>query len=131
VTRSVPRARADFRARVAQEPRIEVLEHARVTSILGSRRVEGVRIENRGGAAEREAGGVVVKVGMMPNTEWCAGRVELDLGGHVRVDDSLRTRATRVWAAGDCAGPSRPSIAAAIGQGATALASIFGVLQAG
>src|SRR5262249_19045232 len=129
VSRGAPRARTEFRRRVAEEARIEHLEHARVTSIVGSARVEAVCIESRQGVVERPAEGVVVKVGMMPNTEWCARTLDLDAAGFVRVDDTQRSSAARVWAAGDVTRPLRPSISAAVGAGAIALAAIRAVLR--
>jgi thioredoxin reductase (NADPH) len=129
ISRGSPRARAEFRERVAQQPGIEHLERARVTSILGNDRVEAVCVESRRGAREVATEGVVVKIGMTPNTEWCAATLDLDPAGFVRVDEMLRTSAPRIWAAGDVTRPTRPSLAMAIGLGAQALAAIRAVLR--
>lgn len=130
LVRGVPRARAEFRERVAKEPRIEVIEQARVVAILGGERVERVGFESRAGAVERPVAGIVIKVGMMPNTEWCGSAVDLDPAGYVVVDEGLRASAPRVWAAGDVVRPPRASLAAAIGHGALALAEIFKMVRA-
>ena len=129
VVRGRPDARREFVQRVAQDPRIEVLEGASVTAIRGSDRVTAVAIESAGRHLERPAEGVVVKVGMVPNTEWCAGTLDLDPAGYVRVDATLRSSRPRVWAAGDVTHPAVPSLAVAIGQGAQAMGAIRAVLR--
>lgn len=129
ISRGAPRARAEFRDRVAGQSNIEQLESARVTSILGNDRVEAVALHSKRGASEVAAEAVVVKIGMTPNTEWCARTLDLDPTGFIRVDESLRTSVARVWAAGDVTRPQRPSLAVAVGHGAQALAAIRAVLR--
>lgn len=131
ITRGSPRARIEFRERVAMQPRIERLEPARVTAILGRDRVHSVCVESRRGAFEVATEGVVIKIGMTPNSEWCARALALDPQGYVRVDDRLLSSAARVWAVGDIVRPLRPSLAAAIGHGALALAAIRATLRSG
>lgn len=121
--RGTPRARAEFRKRVATAG-IEVLEHARVNAILGDSRVTGVRLDTPHGRVERAAEAVVIKAGVVPNTEWCRGAVALDPEGYVVVDPALRAGAGRVWAAGDVTRPARLAAGIAIGHGAVAMESI-------
>ena len=129
ISRGTPRARPEFRERVAAQSNIERFESARVTSILGNDRVEAVAVQSKRGAQQVPAEGVVVKIGMTPNSEWLAATLDLDPQGFVRVDESLRTSIPRVWAAGDVTRPMRPSLALAVGQGAQALAAIRAVLR--
>ena len=129
VMRDQPRARPEFLARVERDPRIEVLPAASVTAIRGRDRVTGVEIESEGRRFERPAAGVVVKVGVIPNTEWCAGTLELDGEGYVRVDATLRSSRPRVWAAGDVSHPVVAGLAVALGQGALAMGAIRSVLR--
>uniref|UniRef100_A0A832MK11 NAD(P)/FAD-dependent oxidoreductase n=1 Tax=Eiseniibacteriota bacterium TaxID=2212470 RepID=A0A832MK11_UNCEI len=120
--RDAPRARAEFRARVARTPAIEVRRGVRVTAILGTDAVTGVRLAGPEGVADVAVEGVVVKVGVVPNTEWCRDAVACDDAGHVRAGEHGRTSAPRVWAAGDVTGPALPSVAVAMGQAAAAVA---------
>jgi len=131
VMRDLPRARHEFLERVAQDPRIEVIGAASVTAIRGHDWVTAVRIESEDRAFERAADGIVIKVGVIPNTEWCAGALELDPEGYVRVDATLRTSRPRVWAAGDVTRPLVSSLAVAIGQGAQAMGAIRALLRPG
>jgi thioredoxin reductase (NADPH) len=127
--RGTPRARAAFQERVAANRRIEVLESARVIGIEGRNRVESARLETSRGVFELPVAAVVIKVGVVPNTEWCAGALERDPEGYVLVDDQLGTSAPRVWAAGDVARPPLLGFAVAAGQGAMAVAHISATLR--
>lgn len=129
VARGTPRARAEYRRRVAVDPRIEVLEGTRVTAVLGEERVRAVRLAGPRGAFELPVAGVVVKVGVIPNTEWCAGALELDPDGYLPVDEQFGTSQPRVWAAGDVTRPPLAAIAVALGQGALAVAAIRTALR--
>ena len=129
VVRGTPRARADFRDRVAADPRIEVLEHTRVIAIDGETDVEQVVVMGDRGRFPLPVGGVVVKVGVLPNSEWLEGAIDRDAEGFVKVDESLLTSRPRVWAAGDVTRPPLFGIAVATGQGAVAVASIRTALR--
>ena len=129
VVRGSPRARGEFRRRVAASPRIEVLEDTRVTAVLGEERVRAVRLSGARGEFERPAAGLVVKVGAVPNSEWCADVLDRDPEGYVRVDERFATSRPRVWAAGDVTRPPLAAIAVAMGQGALAAAAIRTVLR--
>ena len=51
-----------------------------------------------------EADCVVIAIGVVPNTSWLAGgTIALDERGGIVVDESLKTSAANVFAAGDCA----------------------------
>jgi thioredoxin reductase len=67
---------------------------------------------------------VVIKVGVVPNSEWLRGSVALDSDGYVVVDHDLRAGAGRVWAAGDVARPPRLAAGIAIAHGAIALEAV-------
>ncbi len=127
--RGTARARREFRQRVAAQPRIEVLEGTRVTAVLGEERVRAVRLAGARDEFELPAAGLVVKVGVIPNTEWCAEALEVDAEGYLPVDDQFGTSQPRVWAAGDVTRPPLAGIAVALGQGALAAAAIRAVLR--
>jgi thioredoxin reductase len=66
----------------------------------------------------------VVKVGVVPATEWCRDALAVDGEGFLRVDATLATSLRGVWAAGDVARPLLPSVPVAVGHGALAAAAI-------
>ncbi len=125
-----PRARAEFRRRVEDSKRIELLPGTRVEAILGTDRVEAVRLAGPAGAFERPAAGVVVKIGVAPNTEWCRGAIALDQEGYPRLGPGLRASHPRVRVAGDLTHPALPSLAHAVGSGAQAAAEILKTMVA-
>ena len=129
VVRGHPRARREFRERVAAERRIEVLDQTRVVAVEGDERARAVRLEGPGGTFELPTAGVVVKIGVVPNTEWCAAAAERDPDGYLRVDGEFRTSHERAWAVGDVTRPRVFGMAVAVGQGALAMAGIRRVLD--
>jgi thioredoxin reductase (NADPH) len=127
--RARPRARGEFQARVAADPAIEVRAGTRVIAIEGTRAVERVRVADDRGEQLLAVEGVVIKVGALPNTEWCADALALDAQGYVRADERQRTRVPGVWAAGDVTRPALPSVPVALGQGALVAADVRAVLR--
>jgi thioredoxin reductase (NADPH) len=129
LVRGRPRARAEFRERVRAAPGIEVLEDTRVAAILGESHVRAVRLEGSRGALERAVAGVVIKIGSLPNTEWCRAAVVCDGDGYVLADPRGRTSLGRVWAAGDVTRPALPSLSVAYGTAALAVADVRAALE--
>jgi thioredoxin reductase (NADPH) len=129
VVRGEPRARPEFRARVAAEPRIRVRTHARVLAFLGDGALQAVRVASPSGEETLALDAAVIKAGVVPNSEWCASELERDPEGYVRVDARLATSAPRVWAAGDVTRALPPSVPVAVGQGAQAVAMVRAELR--
>ena len=123
LVRGVARARPEFQARVADERRIERLDHTRVLAVLGEGHVTAVRIEDDRGTWERPVEAVVIKAGNVPNTEWCAG-LGHDEHGYLRVNGAFRTSQAGVWAVGDVTRPPVFSVSVALGHAALALEEI-------
>ncbi len=129
VVRGEVRARREFRERLAAERRALVLRETRVVAVLGDERVSAVRVRGPQGVREFACEGVVVKVGVSPNTEWCADVLGLDGEGFIRVDASLATTLPGVWAAGDVTRPALAAVPVAAGHGALAIAAIRAALR--
>jgi len=129
LVRGVPRARAEFRARVEAEPRITVRHGAHVEALLGDDVLRAVRVREASGVHELPFEGVVVKVGVVPNTEWCRDALAHDAEGWLTVDATYATSMPGVWAAGDVVRPALPSVSVAAGQGALAVAAIRAQLR--
>ncbi len=124
LVRGAPRARREFRERLAAEPRARVLETTRMLEVTGGERVSGVRVAGPGGERRLACDAVVVKVGVVPQTAWCREALAHDADGYLRVDDRLATSRAGVWAAGDVVRPLLPSVPVAAGHGALAAAAI-------
>ncbi|HEY0430186.1 MAG TPA: FAD-dependent oxidoreductase, partial [Pyrinomonadaceae bacterium] len=64
--------------------------------------------------------GVVIRIGVEPNTELFRGQLELDNDGYALVSSQHETNVTNVFAIGDVSNPLAPTISSAAGSGATA-----------
>jgi len=129
LARGALRARSEFRERLAREPRILVLEHTRVLGITGRDRVESVHVHGPEGERTLACEAVVVKVGVVPNTEWCRESLAHDADGYLQVDPRFATGLPFVWAAGDVVRPLLPCVPVATGHGALAVAAIRTALR--
>ncbi|MFN7945795.1 MAG: FAD-dependent oxidoreductase [Blastocatellia bacterium] len=130
---------AQFRARqvwideVFRQPRISVISNAAVTEFIGDNgAVAGVTIADRttGATHTIPAQGVVIQIGIAPNTEFLAGQIALDDGGYIKTDQRQRTSVTMVYATGDVSRPVCLSVATAVGHGAIAAKDIAEQLRA-
>ena len=114
------RARAEFVAQVEQHPQIELLLETWPTRINGVALVESVELEKDGAAFIREVAGVLVRIGVAPNSELFRAQLKTDAQGYVMVNAEQETSVANVFAIGDLANPLAPTIAGATGAGATA-----------
>jgi thioredoxin reductase (NADPH) len=73
--------------------------------------------------------GVLIRIGWEPNTDFVRGQLELDENGYVIVGSQQETSVANVFAIGDVANPLAPTIAGAVGAGATAAKVIASRLQ--
>jgi thioredoxin reductase (NADPH) len=102
-----------------------------VEEILGEGKVQGVRLKHvkTGETRELLADGVFIFIGVLPNTDIFKGVLELDPAGYVKTDLDMRTSNPRVFAAGDVRSQSVKQIAAAVGDGTTAILRIQELLD--
>ncbi len=116
------RAEKIFQDRAFRNEKIEFIWNTVVTDILGDGRVTGVRLRNVKTEEEStmEAGGVFIYVGVIPNTGFLGGHVELDDRGYVVTDRQGHTSVPGVFAAGDVQERVLKQVATAVGSGAMA-----------
>lgn len=120
------RARREFTEQLPTHHCVTVFPESNVRRILGADRVEAVEIERAGAIKpfQMAVQGVVIRIGFEPNTDFIRDQVELDERGYVIVDSRQETSLANVFAIGDVANPLAPTIAGAVGAGATA-AKVF------
>ncbi|MBP9059672.1 MAG: FAD-dependent oxidoreductase, partial [Rhodoferax sp.] len=109
-------------------PNVSIHTHAQTTEITGAAgKVNGLRYKDRATAVEHlvELEGVFVQIGLVPNTEWLKGTVELSKFGEIVVDVKGHTSVPGVFAAGDCTTVPYKQIVIAAGDGAKAALSAF------
>lgn len=116
------RARTEFVERLRGEHCITVFTDSVMRRIIGEREVEGVEIM-RGGAIksfEMAVKGVLVRIGVEPNTELFRDQLHMDERGYIVVTGEQETSVGNVFAVGDVSNPLAPTISGACGAGATA-----------
>jgi thioredoxin reductase (NADPH) len=109
--------------KVLHHPKFTVHLDTDVVELQGEHRLSAVRTRDNASGEEHvyTPRAAFVFVGLQPNTEFLRGRVDLDQWGFVRTDARLRTSLPGVYAAGDVRGGSTKQLAAAVGEGVTAL----------
>lgn len=119
------RARREFAESVQPNNRITVFTESVVTRIMGGdsgEAVEAVEIQRKGGLKPFQLAvrGVLIRIGVEPNTELFREQLTVDENGYLEVNSRQETNVPMVFAAGDVANPTAPTISGATGAGATA-----------
>jgi NADH-dependent peroxiredoxin subunit F len=122
------RADAVLQRKLASLRNVEVLLNAQTTEITGDgTKVNGMKYRDRESGEERSLvlDGVFVQIGLVPNTEWLKGTLELSRQGEIIVDAKGRTSLPGVFAAGDATTAPFKQIIIAAGDGAKAALGAF------
>ena len=109
-------------------PNVEVILSAQTTEVLGDgQRVTGLNWLDRGNDAHHHLAleGIFVQIGLLPNTEWLKGTLELSPRGEIVVDERGQTSLPGVFAAGDATTVPYKQIVIAMGEGSKAALSAF------
>lgn len=107
---------------------VDIIVNARTTEVVGDgRQVTGLTYEDRTTQALRtlELQGVFVQIGLLPNTDWLKGTIELSKFGEIIVDERGQTSMPGVFAAGDATTVPYKQIIIATGDGAKAALGAF------
>jgi len=109
-------------------PNVTVHTNAQTTEITGADgKVNGLRYKDRASNTEHlvPLQGVFVQIGLVPNTEWLKGTLELSKHGEIVVDARGQTSVPGVFAAGDATTVPFKQIIIATGDGAKAALGAF------
>jgi alkyl hydroperoxide reductase subunit F len=109
-------------------PNVSIHLNAQTTEITGDgQKMNGLRYKDRVSGAEHhlDLAGVFVQIGLVPNTEFLKGTVELSRFGEIIVDDKCHTSVPGLFAAGDVTTVPYKQIIIATGEGAKAALSAF------
>ena len=109
-------------------PNVTIHANAQTTEITGADgKVNGLRFKDRASGQEHVEAleGVFVQIGLIPNTEWLKGVVDLSKFGEIEVDAKGHTNVPGVFAAGDCTTVPFKQIVIAAGEGSKAALSAF------
>ena len=122
------RADAVLVSKLRSLPNVTILTQAQTLEITGDgNKVNGLRWLNRATGVESriELEGVFVQIGLVPNTEFLKGTVELNRAGEIVIDERCQTNLPGVFAAGDVTTVPFKQIVIAAGEGAKAALTAF------
>ncbi|HET8933370.1 MAG TPA: alkyl hydroperoxide reductase subunit F [Polyangiales bacterium] len=125
------KADAVLQRKLKSLPNVDVIVSARTTEVLGDgKKVVGLSYENRktGEQHTLELDGIFVQIGLLPNTEWLKGAIDLTKFGEIVIDAKGHTSIPGVFAAGDATTVPFKQIVIAAGDGAKAALSAFDYL---
>ncbi|GBR43703.1 alkyl hydroperoxide reductase subunit F [Neokomagataea thailandica] len=109
---------------------VTVLTNALTVEIQGNgKEVTGLTYRDVDGVSQEiKADGVFVQIGLLPNTEWLKGALDLSPYGEIVINDHCATSVPGVFAAGDATTVPYKQIVIATGEGAKASLSAFDYL---
>ncbi|CAB5521737.1 alkyl hydroperoxide reductase subunit F [Stutzerimonas stutzeri] len=122
------RADAVLQRKLFSLPNVRVLKMAQTTEVKGDgQKVTGLVYKDRTSdeVHEVELEGIFVQIGLLPNSEWLKGTLELSRFGEIIVDAKGQTSIPGVFAAGDVTTVPYKQIVIAVGEGAKASLSAF------
>ena len=112
--------------RARSNPNIEIKTNTRIERIMGDGRVSAVEILDRESGEKQtiQVEGILVRIGLIPNTAFLKGVLELTSLGQVPVNIHMGTTVPGLFAAGDIREHSPMQMATAVGDGVTAAMSL-------
>jgi alkyl hydroperoxide reductase subunit F len=125
------RADAVLQTKLNSLSNVTVIKSALTKEVLGDgTKVNGLMYQDRVNASEHrlKLEGIFVQIGLLPNTDWLKGTLELSKHGEVVIDHKGETSLPGVFAAGDCTTVPFKQIIIAMGEGAKASLGAFDYL---
>ena len=121
------RADAVLQRKLHSLKNVTVLTNAQTTEITGDQTVNGLVYKDRASNDLHTVvlDGVFIQIGLVPNTDWLKGVVELSKHGEIVVDAKGQTSVPGVFAAGDATTVPFKQIIIAAGDGAKAALGAF------
>ncbi|MBE6756736.1 MAG: thioredoxin-disulfide reductase [Ruminococcaceae bacterium] len=121
--RDTLRAEKIYHEPLLKAENVEFLWHNTVSEILSDDRLTGVIIKNVNTQEEKEIelDALFVSIGREPVTDFLKGKVDIDKAGYVVADESTKTSAEGVFAAGDVRTKPLRQVVTAVADGAVAV----------
>lgn len=117
-------ARKEFRKAIDEQDRIQLLLNTTAREFVGEEQLGWLSIEGNGQQQRLEIDHAIIRVGVEPNSEIASNKLDLDTNNYILVDRECSTSKELIYAIGDVANPIAPTVASAVGMGATAAKSI-------
>ena len=112
--------------RVLANEKIEVIWDSVIEEISGSERLESLNLRNvkTEKKSELRTDGLFIAIGMIPNTKFVEGFVELDEQDQIKVKKDMTTSQPGIYAAGDVTDACPDQMATAVGSGVIAAIAV-------
>jgi thioredoxin reductase (NADPH) len=125
------RARPEFVFAVSKRSNIKFIVDTEIEAICGKKKLRSIVLKDRlsGAASNLAVDALLVRIGVTPNTDLVAEQLKIDKQGYIQIDSSCETSQPGIYAVGDIANPTSPTISTAIGNGATVAKHIFAKLN--
>jgi alkyl hydroperoxide reductase subunit F len=113
--------------KVMGSPGVEVFTEHKIIRIVGDSTVEGIQIESlkTGDVKRLDVQGVMIEIGLLPNSEMVIDTIETNTIGEIVVDSRCRTGIAGVFACGDVTDVPFKQVVVAAGEGAKAALSAY------
>lgn len=122
------RADAVLQRKLHSLPNVKVIANALTTEVTGDgQKVNGLVYKDRVSDVLHtlELEGIFVQIGLLPNTDWLKGTIDLSPRGEIVVDARGETSQAGIFAAGDVTTAPYKQIIIAMGEGAKASLAAF------
>lgn len=126
------RASPILQKRAMNHPKIDFIWNTIVTEVLGSEKLEAVKLKNvkTGDETIFETDGLFIFIGHTPNTQMFKGKLDMSDLGYIKVNDKMETNVTGVYAAGEVSDPHFRQVITSAGMGAAAAIQATRLLEA-
>lgn len=113
--------------KVMSSPKVDILTEYKILRVLGDSSVEGIEIESlKDGKPKRlTVHGIIVEIGLLPNSEMVLDTLETNRIGEVVIDARCRTGVAGIFACGDVTDVPFKQVIVAAGEGAKAALSAY------
>jgi NADH-dependent peroxiredoxin subunit F len=113
--------------KVMSSPKVEIFTEYKILRIEGESSVEGIEIESlkTGKTKKLSVQGIIVEIGLLPNSELVMDIVETNRTGEIIVDSRCHTGVSGVFACGDVTNVPYKQIIVAAGEGAKAALAAY------
>lgn len=104
-------------------PNVKIIRNARTNRVIGDNgKVTALEYEDRasGQLKSVDLNGIFVQIGLLPNSGFMKGVIEMNRFGEILVDEKCRTNVQGIYAAGDVTNVPYKQIIIAMGEGAKA-----------
>lgn len=130
--RDALRASPVLQKRAAEHPKVSFIWNTVVTEVLGTDKVEALRLKDVRTGEERilETDGLFIFIGHTPNTKIFDGQLEMDKLGYLKIDEKMQTSKVGVFAGGEVADPHFRQVVTSAGMGAAAAIQATRFLEA-